>query len=120
MTGAYTTWLGARVRPIGNHVLVRINDEREVTRGGIVVPKNVLPSLYHTGQVVAMGRLTGSRARDVAIPGLEVGQHVLFVRFHEKTGGNAEIAQILGEPVVCIRPADILLVMDGPDVQRVG
>lgn len=117
----HETPTGRVVRVLGNNLLVRLDPEKKELAGGIFIPDNVLKSVHRTGEVVAIGKLTGDKIDDyVEIPGLELGAHVLFVRFHEKAGANPKIQETVDENLLCIRPADVLLVMDADDVNRVG
>jgi co-chaperonin GroES (HSP10) len=117
----YRTEAGRELRVFGNSLLVRLDPEPAETRGGIVVPGNVLGSVHRSGTVVAVGAVTGKKAHQpVSIPGLNIGDHVLFVRFHEMSGANPKLKTLVEEGLLCIRPADVLLVMAAEDLQRVG
>lgn len=117
----HETPTGRVVRVTGNNLLVRLDPEKRESDGGIFIPDTVLKSLHRTGEVVAIGHLTGEKLEGfVSIPGLRRGAHVLFVRFHEKSGANPSIQENIDENLLCIRPADVLLVMDADEVKRVG
>lgn len=121
MNDTYTAPSGEVVRVVGNNLLVLIDEESKTTRGGLVIPDTALRSLHLTGKVVAIGHLTGNKlAEKVSVPGLQIGDHVMFVRFLEKTDSNGDVQRVLGDKVVRIRPADVLLVMDVKEVDRVG
>jgi len=121
MSDTYRAPSGEVVRVIGNNLLVEIDEEPKTSRGGLVIPDTALRSLHLTGKVVAVGHLTGEKAAaKVSVPGLQIGDHVMFVRFLEKTDSNNDVQRVLGDKVARIRPADVLLVMDGQEVDRVG
>ena len=120
MSRSYTTPQGQAVRVVGNNILVRADPAPERTRGGIIAPHPDMASAYGTGTVVAFGYLTGSKApQHTPIPGIAVGDHVLYLRVLGKTDSNPQIARTLEEDVVRVRSSDILLVLDSQDVERV-
>jgi co-chaperonin GroES (HSP10) len=119
VTNKHVTSDGLKVRVLGNNLLVRPAPAPKESRGGIIIPDNVLGGLYLTGEVVAVGFLTTTKAPEhTPIPGIAVGDRVLFTRFLEKTDGNERIARVIGDDLIRIRPADVLLVMDGADAER--
>ncbi len=108
------------VRVVGNNLLVSVDDSPTTTRGGILIPDTVGLSMYTTGRVVALGYLTGKKVQDrISIPGLRVGDRVLFLRALERADSNPQIAEILGRKLIRLRPADVLLVLDDEDVKQV-
>jgi co-chaperonin GroES (HSP10) len=119
VSDTYTTPEGEVVRVIGNNLLVRVEPDKKETTGGIIIPDNVLPSIHVVGEVLAIGYLTSKKAAaKTPIPDLKVGDRVAFVRFLEKTDANPQIKRAIGENVLRIRPADVLLVMDAGDSQQ--
>lgn len=119
MSDVFTTASGTRVRLMGNNILVRPDKPSMETPGGIVIPDNVLPGLHITGEVLALGFITSKKAAyKTPIPGLRVGDRVLFLRFHERLDLNDRMQRYVDEDLIRIRPSDILLVMDGADVKR--
>lgn len=116
----YRTQSGVLLRVVGNNLLVRMNDRPKKTRGGILIPDTAFGSAHGTGQVLAVGNLTGKRApQGTPIPDVRPGNHVLFVRLLERTDSNPQLKVRLEEDVVRIRPDDVLLVLDAEDVERV-
>jgi co-chaperonin GroES (HSP10) len=109
---------GRRARVIGNNLLVRMGDQPKTTRGGIIIPDTSIGSMHVTGEVLAVGWVTTAN-EPIDIPGLEVGDHVLFVKLLDKTDTNPQIKRIFGDNVIRIRPSDVLLVLDAEDVNRV-
>ena len=109
------------MRVVGNNLLVELDPEKRTSEGGILIPDNVVPRLTRTGKVLDVGSLTGGKVDGrVSVPGIKRGDHVAFVRFVEVSGANPQIKKTLSKDVLCIRPADVLLVMDAEDVNRVG
>lgn len=119
MNHIYTTADGQKVRVLGNNVLVRPDKQPKESKGGIIIPDNVIDGLHITGEVLALGFLTGARAEAYTpIPDLKVGDRVLYVRFLERTDSNGQMQRVLGDDLIRIRPADILLVLDSEDLNR--
>ena len=119
MRSCYATPAGVVARLVGNALLVRPDPEPTETRGGIIVPGLGNASLHHTGEVVAVGYVKGKRMLERApVPGVEVGDRILYVRLLSLTAGNPEIKRILDDNVVFIRPADVLLTFAAEDVSR--
>lgn len=119
MTNRYATVDGTVARLLGNALLVRPDREPEKTRGGIIVPYLGNASLHHTGVVVAVGFVTGKRLIErVPVPGIAVGDHVLYLRLLAMTDVNPTIKTILDDNVIFIRPADVLLTFAAEEVSR--
>jgi len=119
VTNKHVTSEGTKVRVLGNNLLVRPDAPPKESRGGIIIPDTVLGGLYLTGEVVAIGFVTTTKAVEhTPIPGLAIGDRVMFTRFLEKTDGNERIARVIGDDLIRIRPADVLLVMDAADAER--
>ena len=120
MSAIYIAKSGRRLRVLGNNLLVRMDAAPKETRGGIMIPDTVLAGLHATGEVLAVGRLTGKRAEaNTPVPGVGVGDRVLFVRLLERTDVNPQLKELAEERLVRVRPDDILLVLDDEDVKRV-
>ncbi len=70
-----------KLKPLGDHLVVKVSKEDKVTKSGIVLPDTVDKEKQETGEVIAVGPgkilENGSRASmDVA-----VGQKVLFKKY---------------------------------------
>jgi len=95
-----------KVRPLHDRVVVKRMEEKEVVRGGIVIP-DTAKEKPQEGEVVAVGsgkkKDDGSRvAMDV-----KVGDRVLFGKY-----SGSEI-KIDGEEFLMMREEDILGILDG-------
>lgn len=119
MSDTYITPQGHAVRVVGNNILVRADPAPERTRGGIIAPNPDKASAHGTGTVLAVGYLTGPQAAfHTPIPGISVGDRVLYLRVLGKTDANPQVARTLEDDVIRIRSSDILLVLDSEDVER--
>ena len=95
-----------KVRPLHDRVVVKRMEEKEVVRGGIVIP-DTAKEKPQEGEVVAVGsgkkKDDGSRvAMDV-----KVGDRILFGKY-----SGTEI-KIDGEEFLMMREEDILGILDG-------
>jgi chaperonin GroES len=95
-----------KVRPLHDRVVVKRTEEKEMVRGGIVIP-DTAKEKPQEGEVVAVGsgkkKDDGSRvAMDV-----KVGDRVLFGKY-----SGTEI-KIDGEEYLMMREEDILGILDG-------
>lgn len=108
-----------KMRVVGNNLLVRLLPKAKRSRGGLHLLEDNSTSLLAIGKIIGVGHLTGDKVHThVAIPGLSVGDHVAFLRVHEKMDSNRYVAQVLGDSVIRVRPADVLLVLDESDLKR--
>lgn len=93
------------IKPLGDHVVVKLMEEEKVTASGLVLPDTVDKEKKEEGEVVAVGPGkmldNGSRAPMEVI----VGQKVLF----KKWGGDE--VTVGGEDYKIIRMDDILAVL---------
>ncbi len=93
------------IKPLGDHVVVKLMEEEKVTASGIVLPDTVDKEKKEEGEVVAVGPgkmlETGSRASME----VSVGQKVLF----KKWGGDE--VKVDGQEYKIIRMDDILAVL---------
>jgi chaperonin GroES len=95
-----------KVRPLHDRVVVKRTEEKEMVRGGIVIP-DTAKEKPQEGEVVAVGsgkkKDDGSRvAMDV-----KVGDRILFGKY-----SGTEI-KIDGEEFLMMREEDILGILDG-------
>lgn len=120
MGATYRTSSGGAVRVIGNNLLVRPAPPRAVSPGGVIFANVETANAHAVGEVVAIGYLTGDRAVEgTTIPGLKIGDRVMYLRLLGKMHATGYATKILEDGVVRIRPSDILLVMDAEDADRV-
>jgi chaperonin GroES len=95
-----------KVRPLHDRVVVKRLEEKEVVRGGIVIP-DTAKEKPQEGEVVAVG--SGKKKDDgtrVAMD-VKVGDRVLFGKY-----SGTEI-KIDGEEFLMMREEDILGILDG-------
>ena len=95
-----------KVRPLHDRVVVKRIEEKEVVRGGIVIP-DTAKEKPQEGEVVAVGE--GKKKDDgkrVAMD-VKVGDRVLFGKY-----SGTEI-KIDGEEFLMMREEDILGIVDG-------
>ncbi len=119
MSDRYACDDGTTARLVGNALLIRPDPEPTETRGGIIVPGLGNASLHHTGEVLAVGYVTGKKTLErLPIPGIAAGDRVLYLRMLAKTAGNPEIKRIFDDSVLFLRPADVLLTFAAEDVSR--
>lgn len=95
-----------KVRPLHDRVVVKRLEEKEVIRGGIVIP-DTAKEKPQEGEVVAVG--SGKKKDDGSrVPmDVQVGNRVLFGKY-----SGTEI-KIDGEEFLMMREEDILGILDG-------
>jgi len=95
----------ARIRPLGDRVVVKPDPREETTRGGIVIP-DTAKEKPQEGIVTAVGsgRLLDNGERSKME--LREGDHVLFAKY-----GGTEII-LDDETSLVLRESDILAVLD--------
>lgn len=95
----------AKIRPLGDRVVVRPDSREETTRSGIIIPDTVKEKPQQgTVTAVGNGRLLENGKRSKME--LREGDHVLFAKY-----GGTEI--ILDDEIsLVLRESDILAVLD--------
>ena len=93
------------IKPLGDHVVVKLMEEEKVTASGIVLPDTVDKEKKEEGEVVAVGpgKMLDNGTR--APMEVSVGQKVLF----KKWGGDE--VKVGSEEYKIIRMDDILAVL---------
>lgn len=123
----YTAPNGTRVRMLGKNILVRMDPPPEMTRGGIVIPDTGHADIFATGEVVAVGRIpTVTRDADnnitswglIPIPGVSVGDRVLYIKFLADQDSNKGVRAIMGDDLIKMQASDILFAFDEEDRER--
>lgn len=116
-----------RVELINNDVLVRLDEPRKTTSGGISIPDTAGDrgdaGILATGTILAFGFIrhggTDEPHNKIPIPGLSVGLKAVFIRFYSEQHSNQQV-QLRVEPgVIRMKPADIMLVADPEDMDRI-
>lgn len=114
----YITKSGDRMRLINNSLLIAVDPLPKVTKGGIFIPDQSCDSVYNTGVVVATGFVTSQTAEKLPIPGIAVGDRVMFIRFLAKQDSNLQLIATVGEEVIRARASDILLIFGDEDLVK--
>ncbi len=94
-----------RIKPLGDRVLIKPSEEKEKTKGGIVLP-DTAKERPQEGEIVAVGE--GKRTDDgKVIPlSLKVGDKVLYGKY-----SGTEIT-VDGEEYLIMREEDVLAVIE--------
>ena len=95
----------AKIRPLGDRVVVKPDSREEKTRSGIIIP-DTAKEKPQEGTVIAVGngRLLDNGGRSKME--LQEGNHVLFAKY----GGTEIILE--DETYLVLRESDILAVLD--------
>lgn len=93
------------IRPLGDHILVKPEDEKEVKKGGIIIP-DTAKEKPQEGKIVAVGK--GKRFENGTIVPLEVkaGDKVLFGKY-----SGTEI-KVDGDDYLIMREDDVLGIIE--------
>lgn len=93
------------VRPLGDHILVKPASEKEVKKGGIIIP-DTAKEKPQEGEIVAVGK--GKRLENGTIvpPEVKVGDKVLFGKY-----SGTEI-KIDGDDYLIMREDDVLGIIE--------
>lgn len=123
---------GDLVRLINDDILVKLDELREKSKGGIIIPATVGDrgdaGILTTGTVLAYGfkaiggkRINGEYVpfQKIPIPELSVGLKAAFVRYYAEQHTNKSIQHIVGPGIIRLKPLDIMLVFDAEDADRV-
>lgn len=93
------------IKPLGDHIVVKIIKEEEVTSFGIVLPESAEKEKKAQGEVVAIGpgKLLDSGAR--APMEVQVGDHIVF----KKWGGDE--VEIDKQEYKIVSQSDVLAIL---------
>ena len=95
----------AKIRPLGDRVVVKPDSKQETTRGGIIIPDTAKEKPQQgTVTAVGSGRLLDNGER--SLMELREGDHVLFAKY----GGTEFILD--DDTYLVLRESDILAVLD--------
>lgn len=92
-----------KIRPLGDRVLVEPVEEKEVSKGGIIIPDTAKEKPMQ-GKVVAIGKKVDDDGKEVAFD-VKVGDMVLLPKY-----GGTEV-KIDDKPYQLVREEDLLAVM---------
>ena len=96
----------ANVRPLGDRILIKRQDEETKTAGGIVIPDSAAKKSTF-GEVIAIGPGKRSDSGQLMAPDVKVGDKVLFGKY-AGTEVNVE-----GADLIVMREEDIMGVVEG-------
>ena len=94
-----------KIRPLQDRILVKRVDEEETTSGGIIIPDSAKEKPQE-GQVVAVGPGKTLDSGEVATPGVNAGDRILFSKY---AGTDVTVD---GEEHIIIREDDVLAVYE--------
>lgn len=92
-----------KIRPLGDRVLVEPVEEKEVSKGGIIIPDTAKEKPMQ-GKVVAVGKKVDDDGKEVAFD-VKVGDMVLLPKY-----GGTEV-KINDKTYQLVREEDLLAVM---------
>ena len=95
-----------KLRPLGDRVIVRRNDEEETTEGGIVIPGSAAEKPSQ-GEVLAVGPGRTLDNGEVQAPSVKKGDVVVFGQY---AGGNT--VKVDGDELVVLNENEILGVLE--------
>ena len=94
-----------KIRPLQDRILVKRVDEEETTSGGIIIPDSAKEK-PQAGQVVAVGPGKTLDSGEVAVPGVNAGDRILFSKY---AGTDVNVD---GDEHIIIREDDVLAVYE--------
>ncbi len=96
----------AKLRPLGDHVVVKALANDAMTKAGIVLPDTVDKEKPEKGEVVAIGpgKLLDNGSR--ATPSVKVGEKVIFKKY------SPDEVKVDGQEYLVISEGDIMAVLE--------
>lgn len=96
----------AKLRPLGDHVIVKPLSDDAVTKSGIVLPDTVNKEKPEKGEVIAIGpgKLLDNGQR--ATPSVKVGEKVVFKKY------SPDEVKIDGQEYLVISEGDIMAILE--------
>ncbi len=99
--------MSKKIRPLGDRIIVRREEQEQTTPGGIVIPDTTNKEKPMTGTVVAVGPGPIMDNGDRRAIGLKEGEKVLFGKY---AGTEVKIGS---DELVVLREDDIMGVVEG-------
>ena len=93
------------IKPLGDHIVVKVLEKEEVTASGIVLPDTVEKEKKAEGEVVAIGPGKMMESGQRATMEVAVGQKILF----KKWGGDE--VEVEGKEYKIISQEDVLAII---------
>lgn len=94
----------AKIRPLGDRVLVEPIDEKEVTKGGIIIPDSAKEKPME-GKVVAIGKKRDEDGKEIPFD-VKIGDTVLLPKY-----GGTEV-KINDKVMQLVREEDLLGIIE--------
>lgn len=96
----------AKLRPLGDHVIVKALSNDEITKAGIVLPDTVNKEKPEKGEVIAIGpgKLLENGQR--ATPSVKVGDKVVFKKY------SPDEVKVDDQEYLVISESDIMAVLE--------
>jgi chaperonin GroES len=94
-----------KIRPLQDRILIKRVDEEEKTSGGIIIPDSAKEKPQE-GQVVAVGPGKTLDSGEIATPGVNPGDRILFSKY---AGTDVTVD---GEEHIIIREDDVLAIYE--------
>lgn len=94
------------IKPLGNRVLIKLAQEEEVTKSGIVLPDTVDKDKKTEGEIISVGEGKLLDSGERAVISVKVGQKVLV-----KSWGGEEV-EVDGQPHKIFDADDILAIIE--------
>ncbi len=95
-----------KLKPIGDHIIVKAVSKEEVSAAGIIIPDTVDKERSERGEVVAVGGGKQLENGSLSKMDVNVGQTVLFKKY------SPDEVKIEGEEYLIIKMEDILAVIE--------
>ncbi len=93
------------IRPLHDRVLVRPEEEKKTSAGGIIIPDSANGEKPNNGEVIAAGNGKITDSGDVRAMDVKVGDTILYGQY----AGTA--VKIDGEELIMMKEEDILAVL---------
>jgi chaperonin GroES len=94
-----------KIRPLQDRILVKRVDEEETTSGGIIIPDSAKEK-PQDGLVVAVGPGKTLDSGEIATPGVNAGDRILFSKY---AGTDVNVD---GDEHIIIREDDVLAIWE--------
>ncbi len=94
-----------KIRPLQDRILVKRVDEEETTSGGIIIP-DTAKEKPQEGLVVAVGPGKTLDSGEIATPGVNAGDRILFSKY---AGTDVNVD---GDEHIIIREDDVLAIYE--------
>ena len=95
-----------KLKPLGDHIIVKPIIEDEITKSGIVLPETVDKEKPEKGEVVAVGKGKLLDNGQVAVLTVKVGDKVMFKKY------SPDEVKVDGVEYLIISESDILAILE--------